>query len=171
MEGVSLNWGGFEKQAPKLASQAKTLFDKTGLVVIGTLRRDGSPRVSPVEFLFDQDELYLGMMPRSYKAKDLIRDPRLSLHSAVADRMASDGEFKLHGRARRASEDKDECQRYCKGMLEKIGWSPEGMPFELFAVEVVSAAMFLTSGDSRSVNRFRLGKGLDEFQQGIEGGE
>lgn len=54
---------------------------------LATLRRDGSPRISGTEVVFDDEagEIYLGMMPGSVKALDLRRDPRLALHSPTVD--------------------------------------------------------------------------------------
>ena len=38
--------------------------------MLGTIRKDGFPRVSPVEFFIFSGELYLGMIWQSYKAQD-----------------------------------------------------------------------------------------------------
>ncbi len=48
--------------------------------------------------MFFSGQLYLSMW-RSQKALDLLRDPRCCVHNAVSDRMATDGEFKVYGRA------------------------------------------------------------------------
>ena len=44
------------------------------------------PRISPVEPLIADGHLYLGMMWRSRKALDLLRDPRCTVHSTVSER-------------------------------------------------------------------------------------
>ena len=45
-----------------------------------------APRISGTEVSFDDDgEIYLGMMPGSMKALDLLRDPRLALHCPTED--------------------------------------------------------------------------------------
>ena len=75
------------------------IFERTGLVLIGTLKKDGWPRISPVEPLFTDGHLYLGMMWRSSKALDLLRDPRCTVHSATSNRDGSEGDFKVYGRA------------------------------------------------------------------------
>ena len=54
--------------------------------MLGTLRRDGSPRVSPIEVAFHDGRLYVGMMPGSTKSLDVERDPRVSLVTAIADK-------------------------------------------------------------------------------------
>jgi hypothetical protein len=67
--------------------------------LLGTLRKDGSPRISPVEPYLSQGELLFGAMTWSLKARDLMRDPRCVLHSSVTDPDGGDGELKLYGRA------------------------------------------------------------------------
>ena len=59
-----MNWGGFKKAAPKLARKAEELFDRSGIVLLGTVRKDGGPRISPVEFVILLGEIYMGMMPK-----------------------------------------------------------------------------------------------------------
>jgi hypothetical protein len=71
---------------------------------MATLRKDGAPRISGTEVEIDSGELYLGMMPKTLRAADLRRDPRLEIHShsvdpAVGDPGAWSGEAKLTGRA------------------------------------------------------------------------
>ena len=92
-----MKWAEFEASAPQLAAGGRARF-ATGLGLLGTLRRDGSPRISPVEPVFAAGQLMFGIM-RSAKNLDLERDPRCVLHSAVSDPNGTEGEFKLYGRA------------------------------------------------------------------------
>jgi hypothetical protein len=168
-DGVKgMNWDAFKSAAPELAGEAEKLLDRTGVLLVGTIRQDGSPRISPVEPLFAGGELYLGMMPRSLKAADLLRDPRCTIHNVISDRMAAEGEFKLHGRARNVQE-ADERQRYCEGLKAKIGWSPDGMEFHLFAIEIESAGLFISGGDRRTIKLWRAGETVKSFRQGVDG--
>src|ERR1700722_750317 len=92
-------WADFAGPAPELAARGLARFDATGLSLIGTLRRDGSPRISAVEpFIFD-GQLALGMMFRSMKALDLLREPRCVVHSTISNKDGTEGEFKVYGRA------------------------------------------------------------------------
>jgi len=91
---------------PLLARMAQKIFDAHRHKTLATLRRDGSPRISGIEATFADGELWLGMMPRSLKARDLQRDPRLALHSASVDPPETPGgpgdwtgDAKLAGRA------------------------------------------------------------------------
>ncbi len=67
------------------------------LALLGTLRRDSSPRISPIEPCIAEGQLLIGVMVWSRKADDLRRDPRYALHSAVTDPDSGEGELKLHG--------------------------------------------------------------------------
>lgn len=66
---------------------------------MATIREDGSPRISGTEATFNDGELWLGSMLGSRKAADLLRDPRLALHSATVDETMAAGDAKLSGRA------------------------------------------------------------------------
>lgn len=94
-----MNWQEFAQQDPELAALGQERLDRHGLVMVATLLKNGWPRISPVEPSFFNAQLYLSMMWRSQKALDLLRDPRCCVHNAVSDRMATDGEFKVYGRA------------------------------------------------------------------------
>lgn len=78
-------WAEIEEEAPELAATARKLFDAHAHKTIATLRRDGSPRISGIECVFEDGELWFGSMPGGVKALDLRRDPRFALHSASSD--------------------------------------------------------------------------------------
>jgi Pyridoxamine 5'-phosphate oxidase len=90
-------WSEFERAAPALARAARARFEATRIALLGTIRADGSPRISPIEPYFTPDGLLLGAMARSLKVRDLARDPRCVLHSAISDPDAGEPEFKLYG--------------------------------------------------------------------------
>lgn len=92
-------WGDFAVAAPSLARTGRDRLDRAGIALLGTLREDGSPRISPVEPVFAEEHLLIGVMPWSLKARDLVRDSRCVLHSAVGALDAGESEFKLYGRA------------------------------------------------------------------------
>ena len=94
-----MNWSQFKQSAPDLASLAEERFQRHGLVLIGTLRRNGWPRISPVEPLVVEGVLYLGMTYRSHKALDLLSDPRITVQTIVSNKDGTEGEVKLYGRA------------------------------------------------------------------------
>ena len=142
-----MKWVEFAEEAPELAQIGSDRFQRTEVVLVGSIRRDGTPRVSPCEFLFLEGDLFLGMMWQSRKALDLLRDPRCVVHSAVIHRSDEAGEFKLRGQAV-AVQDPDIVERYCQALYARITWRPEG-PFHLFAVDVDHAVhiKYLQNGD------------------------
>jgi len=93
------SWSEVEAAAPELAALARERFDAHVHKTLATLRRDGSPRLSGIETIFAEGELWLGMMWRSVKALDLRRDPRYALHSGSDDPDAWQGDAKVAGRA------------------------------------------------------------------------
>ena len=151
-----VRWADFTAQAPELASLGTARFDATGLCLVGTLRRDGWPRISPVEPLIADGNLYLGMMPRSTKALDLRRDPRCVVHSTTSDRHGSEGDFKLYGNAVEIS-DPGELDRYGEALYDAIEWRPEG-DFHLFAVDVTAAAYVRIEDGAMRVRAWRPGE-------------
>src|SRR5437773_12510803 len=93
-----MRWDDFAAAAPELAALGEERLRGRELCLVGTLRKGGWPRISPVEPEFVDGELLLGMMWRSPKALDLLRDPRLVVHSVVSERSGKEGDFKLYGR-------------------------------------------------------------------------
>ena len=135
-----MTWHNFNQASPDLAVLGEEIFERTGMEILGTLRKDGSPRISPVEVLFNEGQLYLGMMWRSKKALDLLRDPRFTIHSATPGRDGSQGDFKVFGRAVEIK-DLEERSRYCDAVYKKIEWKPQEPEFHLFSIDVESAAL------------------------------
>ena len=132
-------WDDFKLSAPRLAARGKEQIERTGLILLGTLRRNGWPRISPVEACFTDGHLYLGMMWQSRKALDLLRDPRCTVHSVVSKRDGTEGEFKLYGRAVDIR-NLETRERYADAVYEKIGWRPEEPEYHLFSIDVESAS-------------------------------
>ena len=94
---LTLNWSELEEVAPEIAARGRELLERFQFVLIGTLTKDGSPRVNPCEAYVIDGHLLLNMMPRSLKALDLLRDSRVYIHTPVTSKEGTDGEFKLAG--------------------------------------------------------------------------
>jgi hypothetical protein len=94
------SWAEFEAEAPELAASVRERFEAHGHKTIATLRRDGSPRISGTEAVFEDGELWIGSMLHAVKALDLQRDPRYALHSASEDPDVWRGDAKVAGIAR-----------------------------------------------------------------------
>ena len=142
-----MRWDEFAAQCPELAALGEERLRRHELCLLGTLRRNGYPRISPVEPDFVDGELMLGMMWRSPKALDLARDARCVVHSVVTTRQGTDGDFKLYGRARDVA-DPQQRGRYRATIKARIDWEPAEPNYHLFAIDVESAG-FVVFGDDR----------------------
>lgn len=91
-----MSWRDLEAGAPDLAREGWARFGRTRVALLGTIREDGSPRISPIEPYLIGGDLVIGAM-RSPKLDDLGRDARCVVHSSVSDIDGSEGEFKIHG--------------------------------------------------------------------------
>lgn len=139
-----MNWEEVAGAAPELAAKVQARFEAHGLAFLATLRKDGSPRISAIETQFGEGELWFGMMPKSLKAADLLRDPRLALHSASTDKMVTNGDAKLSGAAIHV-DDEETFERYRKASGGAEG--PSLGSFHLFRVDVREMSHLAPAGD------------------------
>lgn len=134
-----MRWEEFAAACPELAGLAHDRLARDQLVLLGTLRRDGWPRISPCEVDFAAGHLLVGMMWRSRKALDLRRDPRLAVHSVTTNKEGTDGDVKLYGRAVEITE--APLRAAFRAAIEaRINWAPDEPEYHLFALDVERAA-------------------------------
>lgn len=100
-----MTWRELELAAPEIAGPGSERLQETRVVLLGTLRKDGSPRISPIEPFFAEGHLLFGAMAWTLKARDLDRDPRCTVHSAITGPNEGEPELKLYGRAIEADDD------------------------------------------------------------------
>ena len=158
-----VSWAQFMAEAPDLGALGEELFGRTGLALVGTTRKDGSPRISPCEpFIIDGD-VYLGMMWQSRKALDLLRDPRCVVHSTVSDKQGTEGEFKAYGLARDVPEPPRR-ERYCDVLEADTGWRPPE-PFHLFTLDITAVGYCRFTGEVQVIRRWRPGGPEDPIEE------
>jgi Pyridoxamine 5'-phosphate oxidase len=105
-----ISWLELEAKAPPLAQVGRERIEARRVALLGTLRKDGSPRISPVEPYLSQGELLIGSMAASAKTRDLFRDPRCVVHSAISAPDNGEPELKLYGQAVEASQElREQC--------------------------------------------------------------
>ena len=148
-------WQQFEAAAPAMAAFGRKQIEQSGIILIGTLRRDGSPRISCVEPFFVDGILYLGMMWQSRKALDLLRDPRIVVRNTICTSTGDEAEFNLYGRAIEIR-DSELRRKYLEAVSEKISWQEPY--FHLFALDIESASSVEYGNGEQSVNVWPLGK-------------
>src|ERR1700739_4268484 len=128
-----MRWSQFAACQPALAAVAHDLLIGPGVVLIGTTRRDSSARISGVEPLVMDGELWLSVMPASAKARDLDRDPRILVHSIVTS-PSPPAEIMMRG-AVRAETGRTIQRRYAAAVEARLGWRPVPGEFALLAVD------------------------------------
>ena len=157
------SWSAVEAAAPDLAPRVRARFERHGLGLLATLRRDGSPRISGIEPLFTGD-LWLGMMDRSRKGADLRRDPRLCLHSATADKNVSEGDAKLWGQAV-PTEDQADVARFLADFAAHTGMQLPPGPMDLFRVDVTQLSILVPAGDHLVIEWWREGEPVQRVER------
>jgi hypothetical protein len=158
-------WQEITEDAPELAALVRARFEATGLAFLATLRAAGSPRISGVEPLFDDGQLWLGMMDGSRKARDLQRDPRFALHAASADKEVSEGDAKLEGRAEEVTD--AEVIKSFAGALEEATGNAPPPPYHLFRVDVSSVTLLRlgSTGDHLLIESWHEGQGYQRVER------
>ena len=131
------NWKDFAAAAPELADFAFERLDER-LAYLATVRADGAPRVHPVSPFIGEGHLFVYMEPNSPKARDLLRDPRYSLHCAVEDSNGGEGELSVSGRARLVPDPEERAMVF--SAARAIGHSPQEryVVFELELSQVLA---------------------------------
>lgn len=151
-------WKEFKNEDPELAELGEERFERYGVVLVGTLRKDGFPRISPVEPLITDGHLYLGMIWQALKALDLLRDSRCTVHSSISRRDGTEGEFKLYGRAVDI-QNLEMRRRYSDALYEKIGWKPQEPDYHLFSIDIGSAGFISVQDGEQVVKLWKSGYG------------
>jgi hypothetical protein len=156
-----MNWGGFAGSAAELAEFGRERIESTRMVTLGTNRADGWPRVSPCEAYIVGGDLLLGMMWQSKKARDLLRDPRITVATVQADREAKYGDLKLYGFAVDVP-DAARRQAYSDTLFAAIDWRPSE-PYHLFSVDIARAG-FISFGKNQKLMRWTRETGVEELR-------
>jgi|SRR4051794_2781640 Pyridoxamine 5'-phosphate oxidase len=134
-----MRWSELEQRQPRLAAKARERLLEPGVLLVVSLRQDGTPRLSPVEPYVMEGRLLLSMLWGSHKAHDLQRDPRVLVHGIVTGPDGGEGELKVRGRAV-AVADRALQEQYAAAVAQDLGWSPEVGRFHLFEVDVEHVA-------------------------------
>jgi Pyridoxamine 5'-phosphate oxidase len=143
-----MRWNDLMADAPRFSELVRQRLFNPGVVLVVTVRRDGTPRLSPVEPLIFECDLWLSMMWQSRKVSDLRRDDRILVHSIVTTREgAEEGEVKMRGHAIPV-DDPEVRARYCDAVAV-LGWRPEEPWFHLFRIDIddVTLIRYEQSGD------------------------
>ncbi len=148
------SWKEIEIVAPELAAKAQAAFDAHKHKVMATIRADGSPRLSGTELDFARGDVWIGSMPGAMKARDLLRDQRIALHSAPVDLTLQVPDAKIAGRAIEV----DDAGRNA-WVAARSEPAPEG-PFHLFRIDVTELVCTTVDGDELNIESWHEDTGL-----------
>ena len=157
------SWDQIVREAPQLAAAVQARFDANRHKVLGTLRADGSPRLSGIEVTFRDGDLWLGMMADSLKALDLRRDPRMALHSATVDPKLEEGDARISGLAVEAT-DAGAMTALVEGDARHEDGAPAGHVFRVDVTEL----MLIKIGDPPDhlvIESWHEGRGVDRVER------
>lgn len=138
---MNTSWTTLCSDTPELAQAITSRFTANLHHILGTIRPDGSVRLSGTEVTIDPDHVGLAMMPHSHKLNDVRRDPRVELHSAPLDAHLSRGDAKL------------------VGVLIETG-ETEGQPRAAFILDVTKASLVRVIGDQLEFTTWSPSSGL-----------
>jgi hypothetical protein len=151
-----MRWDAFAGDCPELAALAREWIVDRHIMLLGTLRRDGSPRISAVECDVAAGELITGMVWQSTKDLDLVRDPRMTVHSLPPGKDNPAGDLKLYGRAVLAE---GAAKRAYEDALEaRLDWRPPE-PYHAWMLDIVEAGQVTFANGGREVTSWKEGRG------------
>ena len=156
-------WDQIVREAPELAAAVQARFDANRHKVLGTLRADGSPRLSGIEVTFRDGDLWLGMMPDSLKALDLRRDPRLALHSATVDPELVEGDARISGLAVEAT-DAGAMTALVEGDARHEDGAPAGHVFRVDVTELMLIKIGVPA-DHLVIETWHEGRGVERIER------
>jgi hypothetical protein len=130
-----MRWADFELRHAELGKLIQSKLIEPGVVLVGTTRSDGTPRVSPVNPHVWDGDLCLSLAAMTRKAADVRRDARILVHNAVTRVDGADGELKLRATAvpetdTRALED------FAAAVKARTGWAPPPGTFNLYRLDI-----------------------------------
>jgi len=145
------HWADFEQAAPELAAPGRERIERLGFMLLGTIRRDGTARISPVEVRIVEGQLAFNILRPSAKLQDVRRDPRVLLHSPVLNADDPNDEFKLRGRVVEIDDPR---------LREAVALWDAPPEFDSFSLDIESAAFLAWSKGERTVTRWSRDRGL-----------
>ncbi|MCC3313203.1 pyridoxamine 5'-phosphate oxidase family protein [Nocardia africana] len=153
-------WSEFAGAAPRIAGIFVRRHAAAGnLCLLATTRRDGYPRISPLEPRLFEGQLWLVGMPGTRKFADLRRDPRFCLHTATVDPQVGDGDAKLWGVVREVP-DAELQRRWAESLYADTGFDRRGQRLDpFFAADITGASAVEVGGGHMDVVIWKPGEG------------
>ena len=147
-------WAQLEADAPRFAERVRKVFQAGTNKTMATIKRDGSPRISGTELEFtDAGAISLGMMPDSVKLRDVMRDPRVALHSPTLEPPADPDDWLGDGKL--------------SGVLVEVAPPAEGAfpNAGYFELDITEAVLTYVSGKLLVVESWHPGRGWEKISR------
>jgi hypothetical protein len=166
------SYADVEHAVPDLADRVRAVLSSTTNAVLGTIRRDGSPRLSGADAYFHDGQLRIWSMPQARKGEDLRRDPRLAVHSIPWDsRRLRDGaadvgaaDAKVDGRAVQVT-DAGEQTSFREWLQAERGAQPPD-DWDLFNIDVDAVTAVFVDDGQLVIDRWSTGEGRRTTRRG-----
>lgn len=166
-----LTYAELEAAAAEIAGPLRARLEATGFCLLATLRRDGSPRISPMDVSFLDGGLYVGSMPGAVKARDLQRDPRCALIAPVVDKAGTAGEGKAFLHAVEIT-DREQAVALVTRSLEGVDVDLDDFDqSHMFELRVTGAAWQTLEGEAWVTVSWREGEEVRHRRRDGPGGE
>ena len=127
-------------------------------MLAGTIRRDGTPRISPVETHLVRGHLMVVMIEGTLKARDVARDPRIVLNAPVVDPSDPVEELKLRGRALPV-DDREQRAATVDAIERASGWRPRDS-WHFLSIDVDDAAYIAWKAGVMEMTRWTPAGGI-----------
>jgi hypothetical protein len=147
------NWKTFEDEAPDMAAKVGARLRAHKHHVMATLRADGSPRVSGTEVELFEGEAYIGSMWQARKARDLMRDGRVAVHSNPGEETMEGGDAKFSASATEVPDGHPAKER-----IRDVLGPPEPFPFFRLDLHDVVLTEIRPEEDALLVHLWRPGR-------------
>ena len=156
---------------PDLADRVRAILSSTTNAVLGTIRRDGSPRLSGADPYFHDGQLRIWSMPQARKGQDLRRDPRIAVHSIPWDsRRLRDGaadvgaaDAKVTGTAVLTT-DAAELSAFRAWLTSERGFEPPE-DWDLFTIDIDSVTVISAEDGQLVVDRWSTTDGRQTMRR------
>ena len=150
-----------ENVEPDLADRVHAILSSTTNAVLGTIRRDGSPRLSGADPYFHDGQVRIWSMPRARKGEDLRRDPRVAVHSIPWDSRrlrdgatnVGDADAKVSGTAVLTT-DAGKVSEFRAWLKSERGSAPPG-DWDLFTIDIDALTVISADAGQLVVDRGR----------------
>ena len=158
-------WADFEREAPSVAAAGRELIARYRYLLAGTIRSDGTPRISPVEAHLVDGALVLALEAGTLKVRDLRRDPRIVLNAPIVDPDDPELEFKMRGRAVPISAG-EPWATAAEAIERASGWRP-GPEWYVVSIDIDDAAAIAWRDGEMTMDLWRRGRGIEHRERRI----